>query len=693
MILERLVLVNFRQFRGRHEILLSDNKTRNVTLVHAENGFGKTTILNAFRWALHGADGLTVDFRKPNEIINEIEARVSRDPREIAAIVELTFKHDLERITVTRKLTLAQQRDDSRKAQLTVEVLRDGQTLKDIEGPLRKIHMIVPEGIAKFLFFNGENIDHLAMEENSAKVSEAIRVMLGLELLKTTISDLKHPNVRGKFVKELRDSTSMEKQVLLDEQQDCDTEVVKLVERREQVVKEIESCDREVQSIDRNLETKREAAELQRKRIRLQNDVRDLRAKLSETSGRISRLIAEDGYTLFAKNLVIRGREIVSILRAEGKIPARVLNTFLHELLESGNCICKRCLEIGTPERAAVENLLTIAGDQEFNNAVGALDNALGVIDSVSTITRENLKSLNSDRLEMSAQIRRIDEELEDIHQEIGSKNDNQVQELEDARTKYLVHRDALQKDIGRMEIKELDIKKRLVEIGKSINAIIESEEASILTQRRLDAVNTCISTVEAILEAETNIILPFLNAEIKNHFGILNDRGYWAELSSDYTLHAKNRLTSLSAGVDEVIEVASNTGLRQCLSLAFIGSLVSLAEKRSEMKCILQGIHGAVYPIVMDSPFGQLDDANRRGVAEMLPKLANQVVALVTSSQYNGSVAEVFSKQSLIGKRYCLIYHGPNVPPDAKKQIEIEGKIIQIYQQSEDEYTVIKEI
>ena len=43
MILERLVLENFRQFKGRQELVFSDLRERNVTIVHAENGFGKTT--------------------------------------------------------------------------------------------------------------------------------------------------------------------------------------------------------------------------------------------------------------------------------------------------------------------------------------------------------------------------------------------------------------------------------------------------------------------------------------------------------------------------------------------------------------------------------------------------------------------------------------------------------------------------
>jgi DNA sulfur modification protein DndD len=691
MILERLVVEDFRQFRGRQEIVFADNRSRNVTLVHAENGFGKTTLLNAFRWALHGDAGLTEDFEKANEIINDVEARSGRDPNDVAATVELTFKHDLERITITRKLTLAQQRADHCKPLLTVEVMRDGQTFNNVAGPAQKIRTIVPEGIAKFLFFNGENIDRLAMEENSAKVAEAIRVMLGLELLKTTINDLKHANVRGKFVKELRENTSEEKQVLLDEQQAGDAELAKIGERRGQVLKEIESCDREVQLIDNKLEANREAAELQLRRGRLQTEQRELQAKRTEATRRLSRLIAEDGYALFAQGLVARGHEIVGTLRAEHKIPARVLNTFLQELLDSGNCICKRCLEPGSDHRKAVENLLTIAGDQEFNNAVGAVDHALGLIDGISAKTRENLQVFNAERLELSTQIRRVEEELEEIHQKLGAKNDNQVQELEEARRNHLLKRDALQKDLGRLGEKEEALKARALEIKKAVDAIVESEEQARLAQRRMDAVDDCIKTLEDLLAAEIAELRPELEKEINRHFKAVIDKDYWCELSEDFKLRARKQV--ISGSTTETTDVAANTALRQSLSLAFVGSLVSMAAKRAEIDTILRDLSGAVYPVVMDSPFGSLDLSYREGVARMLPTLANQVVAFVSSSQYNGPVEQVFSKGGLIGKRYYLVYHGPKLPDEARQQLKIEGQNVQLYQHSAEEFTIIKEI
>jgi DNA sulfur modification protein DndD len=526
MILERLVLENFRQFRGRQEIVFSDNRARNVTLVHAENGFGKTTLLNAFRWVLHGEKGLTPDFGKPKELITEAVTLAGGDPNDVAATVELTFKHDIERISITRTLTLAQQRADARKSVVTVEVMRDGQTFTE-NNPVQKIRTIVPEGIAEFLFFNGENIDHLAMEKGSAKVAEAIRVMLGLELIQTTIDDLDHANVRGKFMKELRDNTSDEKQALLDEEISADSELAKIATRHAQIVKEIDLCDKEIVMINDKLAANRDAAELQLRRGGLEVLERELQTKLADTTRRLSRLIAEDGYTLFAQNLVARGREIVATLRAEGKIPARVINTFLQDLLDSGNCICTRCLTPGSPERAAVENLLTIAADQEFNNAVGALDHALGLIEGVSGKTRETLRSLNADRLEVTSEIRRVDEELAEIHQKIGSKDDNQVQELEDARRNHQLKRDSLHTEQGRHNTKEDDLKTRLAEIKKQVSEIVESEAAAELAQRRKDAVDDCIKTLESILAAEVAQLRPELDKEINRHFREVIDRAY----------------------------------------------------------------------------------------------------------------------------------------------------------------------
>ncbi len=68
MILEEIRLKDFRCFYGESEIALSTDEARNVTIVYAENGVGKTTLLNALLWCFYGET--TSRFEKKGDILN-----------------------------------------------------------------------------------------------------------------------------------------------------------------------------------------------------------------------------------------------------------------------------------------------------------------------------------------------------------------------------------------------------------------------------------------------------------------------------------------------------------------------------------------------------------------------------------------------------------------------------------------------
>ena len=277
MILERLVLENFRQFKGRQEIVFSDLRERNVTIVHAENGFGKTTLLKALLWVLYGRDGLMgtdgkeEDFEKPDQIIHEGTALRARDPNAVLARVQLTFKHEDDRYILTRQLSLAQQSLSAKQTTVSLEVMRDGQTFTQ-DRPQQRIQAIVPDGISPFLFFNGERINYLAAEKNSSQITEAIHQMLGLSLLRTTIDDLRHQNVRGRLKGELKDCAGEEKLDLLERQAVLEAEIENMLAEQVQCQANLTATGKELATIDSKLALNREAHELQARRTKLTSE-------------------------------------------------------------------------------------------------------------------------------------------------------------------------------------------------------------------------------------------------------------------------------------------------------------------------------------------------------------------------------------------------------------------------------------
>lgn len=696
MILERLVLENFRQFKGRQEIVFSDLRERNVTVVHAENGFGKTTLLKALLWGLYGRDGLMGndgnpdDFERPDSIIHEGLALRTKDPLNLTATVEITFTHDNDRYILTRQLTLAQQKLNPRQTTLSLEVMRSGQTFS-LDRPQQRIQAIVPDGISRFLFFNGERINYLAMERNSAQVTDAIHQMLGLELLKQTIDDLRHQNVRGKLRSELKEMTSDEKRTLIEELSKLEEQLREYKTQEDQTLANLKAIQADIAIVDSKLAANRVAHELQTKRVHLTQERDELVSKRDDVTKRLSKLIADDGYTLFTAQLINRGREIVARFRSEGKIPARVLNTFLQELLEHGNCICNRTLALGSPERAAVENLLTIAGDQEFNNAVGALDHAIGLIEGVSGQTNDLLNQLKMERLGYFRDIRELDEELEEIHQKLGGKNDEEVSQLESKRKSLGLDRDAQHAAIGRIGEQIKTTSEAMEILENQIRQIEDKEEAAARAQRRVDAVEDCATILEQILKAETEDLRPLLNTEIDSHFRKIMTKDYWAELTDNYTLRIRKRVAGGDGSADPVeIDAALSTGERTVTSLVFIASLVALAKRRSEIPTILRDLAGSAFPIAIDSPFGSLS-IFREGVAKYIPELAPQVVLFVSPKQYDGEVEAALKASGRISKRYYLRYYGPTMPEKAAPELVVDGqKIQQYFPLDNDEYTEV---
>lgn len=694
MILERIDLENFRQFKGKQKINLSDIRDRNVTVVHAENGTGKTTILKAVLWGLYGHEGLKDDFEQPSNIIHEGSAYRCNDPESLAAVVKLFFRHGInERYILTRSMTLSQQRVDATKADITLEVMKNGQTF-EVGRAQPKILELIPSGISPFLFFNGERINYLAEEKNSEKVTEAIHQMLGLKLLGTTIKDLEHQNVRGRFRQELQQNASDEKRELLDEQ----TKLEGIADRRdkehEEAIANLGSIDVQLTAVSSKLEANKEAHELQVRREQLNKEQKDAQLRCDDLSSRLAKTIGEDGYSVLLGDRVAKGKSLVASLRNQGRIPARVVNTFVQELLDAGECICKRSLPEGSAERTAVEQQMTLAGDLSFNNAVSELDNAIGHITGSSGQVLEQIKSLNRERIALKDGIRDRDEEIEHIHQTLGSKDDEVVKQLEDTHKKLLVSRDEQLATIGRIEGNKVAVKEQLEEMSRRISAIEDKEDAAALAQRRISLLEDCVEVLRNILATETEDLRPLLNDKIDALFRLIMAKDYRAEITSSYTLRVLKPIGAVQAdGVGEEREAALSTGERTVAALVFIASLVALAEQRAEIPTIMKDLTGSVYPLVIDSPFSALS-VFRKGVAKHIPQLAPQVLLLVSPETYRGSVHAALAETRRIGRQYFLVHHGRQIPGNYAPELELDGVLYpQFVHDASDEYTEIREV
>ncbi|BBQ54900.1 hypothetical protein WP2S18C03_39810 [Aeromonas veronii] len=197
MIIKKLVLHNFRVFRGHHEIELTPQKRGNeiidrpIVLFGGLNGAGKTSILSAIRLALYGRlafDNLihNQDYIDQLTVLIHNGVSVSQQPKD--ASIELVFTYNQG--GTESEFTVIRSWNRNKKDRL--KLLQNGVELDELnyEQCQGFLNELIPHGIADLFFFDGEKIASLAEDESGKILQTAVRRLLGLDLIAKLRTDL-----------------------------------------------------------------------------------------------------------------------------------------------------------------------------------------------------------------------------------------------------------------------------------------------------------------------------------------------------------------------------------------------------------------------------------------------------------------------------------------------------------------------
>lgn len=198
MIIENLVLTDFRVFSGRHVFDLSPrtkyNKKRPIILYGGLNGAGKTTTLTAVRLALYGKQSLGYSTSKKEYeafLVKSIHKSKDTLLQASSAQVELTFSY--AHMGIVNCYTV--ERGWMTKGHKVIEKLKiykDGRELSELNNEQCQgfLNEIIPIGVSDLFFFDGEKIKDLAIDRDGAALGASIKKLLGLDIINTLQEDL-----------------------------------------------------------------------------------------------------------------------------------------------------------------------------------------------------------------------------------------------------------------------------------------------------------------------------------------------------------------------------------------------------------------------------------------------------------------------------------------------------------------------
>ena len=159
MRLLRIRMEHFRSFYGSNELEFSATDSSPVTVIHGENGVGKTTILNAVFWCFYGKT--TASFSNSDQIIN----RTAIDEGRAWAAVDVHFLHETQEYVARRGI-----KNGSEESVFAVHSVDADGNYESLAKPWAFINSVLPETMAPYFFFHGEGPTHRSSNQRHSRI-------------------------------------------------------------------------------------------------------------------------------------------------------------------------------------------------------------------------------------------------------------------------------------------------------------------------------------------------------------------------------------------------------------------------------------------------------------------------------------------------------------------------------------------
>jgi DNA sulfur modification protein DndD len=650
MKLTTIRLCNFRQFYGETpEIHLATDNYRNTTIIHGNNGAGKTTILNAFTWVLY--EKFTAAFAESQQLVNKRAIAEADVGTAVDSWVEVAWEHDGKRYRAKRMCRAYKQQTGVNLVNNELLYLyigdADGKWLHPQQPPDEIIGRILPASLHQYFFFDGERIEQIVRQDKRLEIAEATKILLGVEVLNRSI---KHLSEAKKTLEtelaQIGDTTTKD---LLKSQQQCQQEIDRIQQRQIEIVGEIANFKQIEQEINRYLLELTAAKATQLKRQELERTKATHQTQLRQAQVAIKQLISTQAHTVLLTDLTQDFQKIVADLRDRGELNQGISRDFLSHLLHDQNCLCGTELKPKTSAYLQVQTWLSRASIAVIEETTMRL---ITQVEDLQTKGGEFWQSINlhqqivtTARSEISQLEIQIDNLELQLRQDTNIEIANLQKRLDDIEVKV---RD-LTLTQGQNKQQIVHLEGQIQSIAKQITKQQANQNRQNLAHRRLQAAQSAIDELNTIRHQQEQQFRLDLEQRVQQIFQTISVTPYLPKITEKYELILVENTRDLQT------TVAASTGENQILSLSFIAGIIDRVRAWSEQKLLVVP-ESNTFPIVMDSPFGSLDRISRRQIAQILPQLANQLVVLVTKTQWRDEVET--EMQPKIGRQYLLTYY-----------------------------------
>lgn len=626
MKLHSLTAHNFMPYKGKIELTFPQDEQRNVMIVFGDNMRGKTSLLNAIRWAFYGeAVGRHSHPIPLQEIVNKDAALVDDWRVEVHIKFEANgHAYDLRRVAERRQMVATPSRPED--FMRSVHLTRDGSAVSGDQVEA-EIGLIAPKQISRFFLFDGELLQEyetLLIEDSQQgqQIKEAIEQVLGVPALTNGRVDIQTilKQAQKRQNADLKQIAGLEKQA----------------ERQAELTGKIDAIDRDLENLNAKLKKVREERTTLDDEVEAAQSVIGAKAKLDAKLGEQKTLLEDceqkeaDRLDLLSgawkdlletqiqmrrNQLERERRELMDSIKKRSGLAQKVSD--LRQLLDTREC--PTCEQVLSDERRSQigEALGKAEAElQSIDDSSAELQEISGQIDAISKIrginARDRLRQVEKDLQGYHVRLTQIENDIEKLRDEIAGYDTAEIARKRVLLTEKTREEGRLQGDIKDQNAERKKLVDELAVSQKAIEGLTKDR-----TQRSTVKVSLC-SDLERVFSQSIEQLRDKLRKRVE-------------ELANDAFRHMTTQKSyrGLEINNNYGLQIVDSSGRHVAVRSAGAEQIVALS--------LIDGLNRtgrAAGPVIMDTPFGRLDLNHRDNILSYLPSVTSQFVLLVHSGE-----------------------------------------------------------
>tara|TARA_B100000929_G_scaffold282353_1_gene262270 strand:+ start:2630 stop:4657 length:2028 start_codon:yes stop_codon:yes gene_type:complete len=649
MLIKKIKIKNFRQYYGEVEIEFSTDEIKNVTVIRGENGVGKTALLNAVKWAFF--ETFTNNFPNKNKLINNTALKEGKKK----CSVEIEFEEDGVNYLLIREF---EQQNKNIKLKLFPY---DENTLRaELPNPNILINTMLPREMAEYFFFQGEGSNAVNVGNNGSDLAKSIQDILGFEVANKLIIDLKSllKNLRNKRA-EL--DTSGKAKKLQDTLNEIESKIDDTEYQLGQKNKILPSITEKIKTVEESLDKikNKNLSSLKSRERSLESEISGIKTNLNNARKNKISNISKFGWAVFGIDLASTSQDFIDDSELKGKLPEPYNETFIKDILAQKECICGTKLHDNKSAFEKIAAMLSRAANPELMQRLSGIRAQIQDIKTLYELSKDNIKENLNNLTSLESNLINKEKELSDIIDQINDIPEDEIKSLQKQKFNLVADQSNTLKSIGALTEKLEELNAQLDPLKRAIIEATPDDKSLENIKLKIEFVDDLMRVIDDHLKrVEKNIRLHVFQ-EVNKSLQKFSRHDF--KITVDKSNFSINLLDKDNNPVNQ------GDGLNLLLNLTITSSLINFAASRRNIKDPILS-SATVAPLLIDAPFGVLDNKYRNVVVSELPKQARQIIFLVSSSQWSEEMdSEIRDK---VGKEYVLILEESGSQGD--KEIDI---------------------